>query len=67
MGPAAYSINGFCKAHGISRSTYYELRKDKTGPVEMKVRKRKLISNESAADWRRRMEQGNSDSDGEAA
>ena len=53
---AAYSVPGFCKAHDISRSFFYTLIKEGQGPVTMKVRGRRLISTESAADWRRRME-----------
>ena len=53
---AAYSVSAFCDAHEISRSFFYELRKAGLGPLVMKVRGRTIISNESAAEWRRRME-----------
>ena len=53
---AAYSVSGFCDAHEISRSLFYELKKAGQAPATMKVRGRTLISAESAADWRRRME-----------
>ncbi len=53
---AAYSVPEFCEAHRISRSLFYALKKEGDGPVTMKVRGRTIISNESAADWRRRME-----------
>ena len=52
----AFTIPQFCKAHNVSRSQYYELRKDGRAPVEMEIGRKKLISHESAADWRRRME-----------
>ncbi len=53
---AAYTIAGFCRAHGISRTTYYQLKRAGDGPTEMKVRGRVLISHEAARAWRRRME-----------
>ena len=52
----AFTIPLFCRAHHLSRSQYYELRKDGRAPVEMEIGRKKLISHESAADWRRRME-----------
>ena len=53
---AAFSVPEFCEAHRISRALFYALKKEGDGPVTMKVRGRTIISNESAADWRRRME-----------
>jgi hypothetical protein len=50
---AAYSILEFCAAHGISRATYYNMKKAGIGPREMAVLDRKLITDEAAADWRR--------------
>ena len=52
----AYTIEEFCKAHGFSRSTFYNL------PVEdrprlMQVGGRQRVSREAAAEWRRRMEE----------
>jgi len=52
----AYSIDGFCHEHSISRPFYYKLRAAGKGPVEMRVGARRLISNESAAVWRKQME-----------
>ncbi len=46
----------FCEAHRISRALFYALKKEGQGPATMKVRGRTIISTESAADWRRRME-----------
>jgi hypothetical protein len=55
-GRKAYSIDEFCEAHGISRASYYNLKKLGKGPREMKVLARRIISDESAAEWRRFME-----------
>ena len=55
-GRKAFSINEFCADHGISRATYYNLRKLGKAPVEMEVNARRLISVEAAAAWRRQME-----------
>lgn len=55
-GRKAFSIDEFCAAHGISRATYYNLKKVGKAPTEMKVLARKIISEESAAEWRRQME-----------
>ena len=55
-GRKAYSIDEFCEAHGISRATYYNLKKVGKAPREMRVLTRKIISEESAAEWRRCME-----------
>jgi hypothetical protein len=52
----ALSITEFCRRHGISRATYYNLRTAGLAPVEMKVFGRRLISAESAAEWRRQRE-----------
>lgn len=56
MGRKAYSIDEFCKAHGISRATFYNLRKIGKAPREMVVMARKIISEEAANEWRRNME-----------
>lgn len=56
-GKKAYSIDEFCEAHGpICRAFYYKLRAAGQGPVEMRVGTRRLISDESAAAWRKQME-----------
>jgi len=54
---AAYSIAEFCQAHRISRSKFYQLRADGTGPRLMLVDTRVLITVEAAADWRREREE----------
>ena len=55
-GPDAYGIASFCTAHGISRSTFYNLKKDGKAPRLMHVGKRVLISREAATAWRRERE-----------
>jgi excisionase family DNA binding protein len=52
----AYNIPEFCRAHGISRSTFYNLVRDGGAPRLMRVRDRVLISREAAEEWRRQCE-----------
>jgi hypothetical protein len=52
----AFSIQEFCKAHGISEALYYKMQNAGTGPRVMEVGTRRLISQEAAADWRRSRE-----------
>lgn len=54
---AAYTIPEFCAAHRISESFYYKLKRLGLGPAERYVGARVLITNESAADWRRQSSQ----------
>jgi predicted DNA-binding transcriptional regulator AlpA len=49
---AAFTIKEFCQAHGISVPFYYELKKSKHGPVEMRMGALVRISAEAAAAWR---------------
>jgi hypothetical protein len=60
----AYSVDEFCRRNRICRATFYNLIRAGRGPRLMKVGARTLITVESAADWRRRME---SDTASEAA
>jgi len=53
---AAATIPQFCDGHNISRTHFYELIKQGRAPRLMKVGRRTLISQEAAAEWRRRME-----------
>jgi len=54
----AFKISEFCKAHGISPSSYYELKRHGLGPREMRIGSAGVrISQEAAAEWRRRMEE----------
>ena len=56
MTKQAHSVDEFCEAHGICRATLYNLWKSGDGPRFMRVRDRRLISIDAAADWRRDME-----------
>ena len=53
---AAFSVYGFCLAHGLSRSKFYEMRRAGAGPRIMKCGTRTLISVEAAQAWRRARE-----------
>ena len=50
--PAAYTIRQFCEAYGISVPTYYELKKQKLAPAEMRMGAIVRNSREAAARWR---------------
>jgi hypothetical protein len=52
----AFSVFGFCVAHGLSRSLFYRLRRTGAGPRIMKCGTRTLISVEAAQAWRRTRE-----------
>jgi len=56
MNKSAQSILEFCKDNNISRGHLYNLFRRGQGPVFFKAGRRTLISAESAAAWRRRME-----------
>ena len=53
---SAVSVPEFCRSHGISRSLFYLLLRERRGPRVMRVRGRTLVSAEAAAEWRRAME-----------
>jgi hypothetical protein len=53
---AAYTIEQFCEAHGISVAFYHKLRGQGRGPRLMRLGRRVLISQESAAEWRAKHE-----------
>jgi hypothetical protein len=52
----AYTIHEFCRAHKISPAFYFEIKNAGLGPVEMKLGRRRMISVEAAAAWRRARE-----------
>lgn len=52
-GRKAASIDEFCHQHSISRAFFYKLQKLGQAPATMQVGARQLISEESAAEWRR--------------
>jgi hypothetical protein len=54
--PLAYTIREFCRAHGISICTYYELKKQNLAPAEMRMGRVVRISTEAAAAWRQARE-----------
>jgi len=53
----AYTVDQFTAAHGISRAMLYKLWNQGIGPRYMQVGCRRIISEESAADWRKSREQ----------
>jgi hypothetical protein len=52
----AFTVEEFCRAHRISSATYYEMKKVGLGPEEMEVGRRRIISIEAAARWRKARE-----------
>jgi len=60
----ADSVDSFCKRHSISRPFFYRLLQEGKGPKIIKLGRRTLITRESAAEWRKRMER---ETEGEAA
>jgi predicted DNA-binding transcriptional regulator AlpA len=52
----AYSVEEFCRRHGISRAYAYLLWRRGEGPRFMRLGTRRLISREAAADWRQERE-----------
>jgi predicted DNA-binding transcriptional regulator AlpA len=57
MTTSAHSVAEFCRAHGISRAHFYNLMKRGLAPKTLVVGRRRLVADESAAAWRRSMEQ----------
>jgi hypothetical protein len=56
--PAAYTIAQFCRLHGgLSKATFYNLRKRGLAPKTFVAGRRRLVSVETAEKWRRSMEQ----------
>ena len=55
-GLGAYSVYGFCLAHGLSRRKRYYMLEAGEGPRIMKCGTRTLISVEAAQRWRRARE-----------
>jgi hypothetical protein len=52
--PVAYTIEEFCRAHRISVTLYYELKKAGLTPAEKQINSRVIITTESAREWRER-------------
>jgi hypothetical protein len=53
---AAFTVAEFCRAHRMSETHYYELKKNGQGPDEMEVGRRRIVSIEAAARWRKARE-----------
>jgi hypothetical protein len=49
----AYSIDEFCRRHGISPQLFYKLKPEGLMPPTFRLGARVLISREAAAAWRR--------------
>ena len=56
MAYEAYSVQQFCDEHGFSRALFYKILKDGRGPKISKLGRRTLITKQSAAEWRNRLE-----------
>jgi hypothetical protein len=54
--PPVYTVSEFCHQHQISVGMYYKLRAAGLAPREMRVGRRRFISVEAAAEWRRARE-----------
>jgi hypothetical protein len=47
-----FTIEEFCMAHRLGRSTYYRLREEGRGPEECRLHGKIVITKEAAARWR---------------
>jgi hypothetical protein len=56
MSTGAVSIPVFCKTHGISVAHFYNLKNRGLAPKTLVAGRRRLVSDEAAAEWRRSME-----------
>lgn len=56
MNTEAFTIQQFCNAHSISRALFYKLIKEGTGPRIAKLGRKRIITRESAAEWRKQIE-----------
>ena len=53
----AFTVAQFCAAHGnLSRTLFYAMLKDGTGPRTFTIGRKRLISAEAATEWRERLE-----------
>jgi predicted DNA-binding transcriptional regulator AlpA len=50
------TIAEFCERNSVSRTKYYELKKQGMAPREIHIGSKPLITREAAADWRQQME-----------
>jgi hypothetical protein len=56
MYKSTQSVTEFCNDNNISKAHFYNLLRKGQGPVILKAGKRSLISVESAAAWRKKLE-----------
>jgi len=52
----SFGIKEFCASHGISRAQFYVLKDEGRAPRTYTVGRRRYVSAEAAAEWRRQME-----------
>jgi hypothetical protein len=64
MSMGARSIDEFAKANGFCRATFYNLKKHGKAPKTFLVGRRRLVSDQAAAEWQRAMEDQASAMDG---
>lgn len=50
--PVVYTVEEFCDAHKMSRTTFFKLRRAGKGPTVKELGNKLLISRESAQAWR---------------
>jgi hypothetical protein len=63
MTAKAFTIREFCEAHRISQAFFYENQKDEQRRVRVtNLGARRIITDEDAAEWRRRMSEASSQS-----
>ena len=53
---SAFSVNQFCEAYGLSRSSFYRMLREGLAPAIIRVGRRVLVSIEAARDWERTMQ-----------
>jgi predicted DNA-binding transcriptional regulator AlpA len=53
----AISLNDFCRSVGISRRSFYALASRGEAPPTVKIGRRRVVRNETAAAWLRAREQ----------
>jgi len=50
--PVVYTVEEFCEAHRISRTTFFRLRRESSGPKVKEIGGKLVISREAARAWR---------------
>ncbi len=54
QGKLAFAVEEFCALYGVSRSHYYDLRRESLAPEHFHAGARVLISREASENWVRR-------------